>query len=350
MSWTGFGSQVRTKGHLKLCWDELNKIPEVDFPQDDIKPVRNWITNSKVSLPDVVIYTDGSRMDDIAGCAFAACKDDIVVAEEIVPLGDVTVFKAELIAIQHALLWLRNNNKKCKSCWIKSDSQSGISAIFAHYVTSKLVLEIGNLIAELRQQGYQIHISWIRGHANHTGNEYADCLAKQGVEMFGRTSFSSPNIPISNKIVKRRIREAIDKQWDKKWRNYTFCSKTKDFLPTVDRSRQKIIKELSRSSLALLTQIVTGHSYFRAHMWYMYPEDVIDIDCQICGNEPETPWHIYNCPLIFFQRHSGESDGTEFKPRRILQYFRGNIIPSIMESNKLVLDKLINKYRKETVQ
>ncbi len=40
MSWTGFGSQVRTKGHLKLCWDELNKIPEVDFPQDDIKPVK----------------------------------------------------------------------------------------------------------------------------------------------------------------------------------------------------------------------------------------------------------------------------------------------------------------------
>ncbi len=41
---------------------------------------------------------------------------------------------------------------------------------------------------------------------------------------------------------------------------------------------------------ALLTQIVTGHSYFRAHMWYMCPEVVIDIECQICGTEPETPW------------------------------------------------------------
>ncbi len=110
-----------------------------------------------------------------------------------------------------------------------------------------------------------------------------------------------------------------------------------------------LFKELSRSSLALLTQIVTGHSYFRAHMWYMYPEDVIDIDCQICGNEPETPWHIYNCPLIFFQRH-GESDEAHFKPWKILQYFRSSIIPSIMENNKLVLDKLINKYRKDSVQ
>ncbi len=84
-------------------------------------------------------------------------------------------------------------------------------------------------------------------------------------------------------------------------------------------------------------------------MWYMYPEDVSDIDCQICGNKPETPWHIYNCPLIFFRRH-GKSDEVDFKPRKILQYFRSSIIPYIMENNKLVLDKLINKDRKDTVQ
>ncbi len=193
MSWTGFGSQVMEKGHVKLCWDELNKIPEVDFPQDDVKPVRNWLTNSKVVVPDVVVYTDGSRIDDISGCAFAACKGDTeiaqeivtVIAEEIVPLGDVTVFNGELIAIQHELLWLKNNKKKCKKCWIKSDSHSGISAIFAHYVTTKLVLEIGNLIAELRQQGFQIEIAWIKGHANFTGNEYVDCLTKKEVEMYG---------------------------------------------------------------------------------------------------------------------------------------------------------------------
>ncbi len=89
---------MRRKGNLKLCWDELNKIPEVDFPQDDIKPVCNWLANSKVVLPGVVIYTDGSRMD-ISGCAYAACKGDVVIVEEIIPLGDVTVFKAELIAL-----------------------------------------------------------------------------------------------------------------------------------------------------------------------------------------------------------------------------------------------------------
>ncbi len=54
------------------------------------------------------------------------------------------------------------------------------------------------MIAELRQKGYQIHISWVRGHANHTGNEYVDCLAKKGVEMHRRMSSLSPNIPISS--------------------------------------------------------------------------------------------------------------------------------------------------------
>ncbi len=52
-----------------------------------------------------------------------------------------------------------------------------MSAILAHYVTSKLVLEIGNLVAQLRQQGYKFHISWIKGHANHTGNEYVGISA-----------------------------------------------------------------------------------------------------------------------------------------------------------------------------
>ncbi len=280
-------------------------------------------------------------MNEVTGCAYAVFKDDMVIAEEITPLGDVTVFKAELIAIYNALLWLKNNSKKCKTC-----CQSGIAAIFAQYITSKLVLEIGNLIMELRQNDYQIEIEWIRGHSDNTGNEYADCLAKMGVEMFGRTSFLSPNIPISNKIIKRRIREAIDRKWDVMWRNHSQCTNTKLFLPTLDRGRQKLLKELSRGSLALLTQIVTGHSYFRAHMWHMYP-DVQDIECQICGDLPEEPWHVYNCPLIFFQRQGqGEADETEFKPRQILQYFRGGIIPSIMGSNKSELDRLINKYRK----
>ncbi len=117
----------------------------------------------------------------------------------------------------------------------------------------------------------------------------------------------------------------------------------------MDRNRQKLLKELSRGSLALLTQIVTGHSYLRAHMWHMYPDDIRDIECQVCGGPPEEPWHVYNCPLIFFQCRTEEADGADFKPRHVLRYFREGIIPSVMESNKSELDRLINKYRKDPV-
>ncbi len=64
-----------------------------------MKAVGNWLTNNKVVLPDVVVYTDGPRMDNISGCAIAACKGDVVIAEEIVPIGDAMVFNAEQIAI-----------------------------------------------------------------------------------------------------------------------------------------------------------------------------------------------------------------------------------------------------------
>ncbi len=229
----------------------------------------------------------------------AACKDDVVVAEEIVLLGDVNVFKAELIVIQYALLWLKSNNKKCKSCWIKSDSQSGISAIFAHYIIGKLVLEIGNLMAELREQGYQISkskISLIRGHVNHTANEYVNCLAKRGWRCTGGRAPCPPTSPSPTKLSSAELGRQLISNGTKSGVVTHSVPKQKEFLPTVDRSRQKLIKELSRSSLALLTQIVTGHLYFRAHMWYMYPEDIDNIDCQICGNEPETPLAYLQLP------------------------------------------------------
>ncbi len=81
MSWTGSGSNVLRKGHLKSCWDEQDKIAETYYPQDDISPARNCLENTKVTRPDFIIYTDVSRMDGATGCAYAACKGDLVIAE-----------------------------------------------------------------------------------------------------------------------------------------------------------------------------------------------------------------------------------------------------------------------------
>ncbi len=94
MSWTGSGSKVVKAGHLKSYRDELDKIEETYYPQDDIPPIKNWLEKEKVILPEVTIFTDGSRMEGISGCAYSVCKGDMVIAEEITPLGDVTVFKA----------------------------------------------------------------------------------------------------------------------------------------------------------------------------------------------------------------------------------------------------------------
>ncbi len=86
-----------------MCWDERNKIPEVDNHQDDIKPVRNWTMNSEVSLPDVDIYTDGSRVDGKAGCAFAAYKEDGVGAKTQDPHGEVHGLKEKTKGTQNNL-------------------------------------------------------------------------------------------------------------------------------------------------------------------------------------------------------------------------------------------------------
>ncbi len=73
MNWTGSGSKVCKTGHLKSCWDEVDKIEETFYPQDDIPPVRIWLESYNV-LPDVVIYTDGSKMEDMKDAHMQSVK------------------------------------------------------------------------------------------------------------------------------------------------------------------------------------------------------------------------------------------------------------------------------------
>ncbi len=71
-------------------------------------------------------------------------------------------------------------------------------------------------------------------------------------------------------------------------------------LSNVDRGRQKLIKELSHRSLALPTQIETGHSYLRDHLWFKSPEGLNGNGSPICGMETYTPRQLYKCPPIFY--------------------------------------------------
>ena len=57
-------------GH-RATWDkELNVVPETHWPCDDMTPIRNWNFNGLVD-EGLVIYTDGSKMNNRTGSGWA---------------------------------------------------------------------------------------------------------------------------------------------------------------------------------------------------------------------------------------------------------------------------------------
>ena len=85
------------------------------------------------------IYTDASKKDTDTGYAFMASREDL--GEGGGALGDTSVFQAEVVAIQAALLWLISNPNKLKGMKVKlwTDSQFALQSIFSLKPTSKLV-------------------------------------------------------------------------------------------------------------------------------------------------------------------------------------------------------------------
>ena len=105
------------------------------------------------------------------------------MAEDRVPLGEwCTVFQAEVIAITEALTWTKMNLDEGTRISVRSDSQAAIQAITGRTVSTKTVSECQTVLASVKET-MQVRIDWIKGHADHPGNEVADALAKEANQL-----------------------------------------------------------------------------------------------------------------------------------------------------------------------
>ncbi len=133
----------RENRHRRSLDDRLNQHCPIQFPTDVGSRNNNWVQNDCVQHPRVQIFTDASKKSNDTGYAFLASRGDVVIEEGGCALGGVSIFQAEVIAIQEALLWLISNPHKLKGTKVKlwTDSQSALQSIFSLKPTRKLVEE-----------------------------------------------------------------------------------------------------------------------------------------------------------------------------------------------------------------
>ena len=212
--WDGLGEYAGRRGHHGIHNNILERIAPPGYPIDFISRTRDWIENeAPMENPDIHIYTDGSRMENRSGSGWAVCHKDTVIAEESVYLGnESSVFQTEVFAIEQALRWALENCEKGMDILISSDSQSAISAIFKVTATSKVVQACKEVLRTAKEN-HRIAIQWVKGHANNTGNELADFLARQASCMNCDTV--APELPVST--IAQKLKAHFLAKWQSRW-------------------------------------------------------------------------------------------------------------------------------------
>ena len=88
------------------------------------------------------------------------------------------------MAIKLAMLDLAGNlTPEDRYVKVFSDSRSSIQALNSSTVTSQLVKDTINAINLVGGKVRRLEISWIKAHVGHAGNERADQLAREAIEL-----------------------------------------------------------------------------------------------------------------------------------------------------------------------
>jgi kelch-like protein 2/3 len=321
-TWDGT-SHTRRRGHRRWYDNKLELCKSL-LPGDIMLRANFWnidVTPDGREDYDLIIYTDGSREGDHTGNGWFACRGNDCIYESANYLGaEATVFQAEALAIHDALLWLTEAGGP-SSTLIRSDSQAAIMSIQNPETRSISIWDIKVLISKLRENDHIVHLEWVRGHNDLTGNEYADYLAKLGNGL--RPMCPEPVIPESLASKKQKINAHFEKIWKTEWTNHNYKT---SYLLDLSTKLHRFVKK-SRRSINLIFQIVTGHSLLNHHMSHWHPE--LDPTCPRCLEADETTSHILeDCPALEEKRWSWREDSkirglydsyiTFFKSNRIL--------------------------------
>ena len=281
--------------------------------------------HSKYLTPSQVnVYTDGSKYNGKVGSGVYILYNNKPIYSESFRLPNkASVFQAEILAINQAALFLHDlHNLKYIKFFV--DSQAALLALNNKTISSRLV---GDTVHNLNLIQGDVRLVWIKAHVGHAGNEMADALAKQG------TLLPIPqSVALPKQATKMAIKFAFDEIWKLHWSQYNDGRQSKQFYPTINRTKAKYSYNLSRQELGRLIRITTGHNNLFYHRSNVDKTKSTSPLCRFCNECNETFYHFATtCPcfrlsrLNFFQNETCFTDG-EWSIRQLLDFSN---IPSI---------------------
>ncbi len=270
------------------------------------------------------------------GYSWLASIGDYVIEEDIISAKDISVYKAEMLAIAEAVQWLRMNTDPMRKNIILSDSKSVVEKLNGHLAQDEVTRDTMMALRDLNTL-VRTEVRWIKGHSGIVGNEVADLLAKEGAVNATRLLDAKPHMPVSHKEIKRQIHSHYVKMWQTKWESRTDCRISKLFYPQV-REDKKIVK-MSQQDLQSLTHTVTGHGLYKYHLGHWI--ELLDNDqCSLCHEAQEDTWHLWEwCPRLERERAviKGLMDRGLTYEQGLLKMMKSKQIESLRARNEALL-------------
>ena len=241
--------------------------------------IQLYNTENPITDFQILIYTDGSKIDNQVGAAFCCIKNNLIIHEWKSGLySENSVFQAELTAILHAIIWFKNSN--FNSCLINTDSLSGLGALQDTETTDYLTQTI---LLQLQSTEKTIFFRWVRGHAGLHGNERADTLAREAAQNSNSVFLFSP-FPLSS--IKRKLKSSILSLWQQQWDQSPKGRFTFKLLPKISLDFQITCREL--------TIFLTNHGPFQS---YLHKFNRSPSPFCVCGGYSDSLHYITDCPL-----------------------------------------------------
>ena len=305
-----FTREPHKLGHRQVCRQFLADLDLQDVEEDAIPATFVWDRSFHVKLeslrtgdgPDsrdfLEVYTDGSRINGMAGAGVWIRKGSDTL-EESYHLGtEATVFQAEVYAIMRAATIIQANWPEHEVVELYSDSQAAIQALANRRINSKLVHDCVTALNSA-SAGNRLHIKWIRAHVGHVGNEHADRLAKAGaldptfvVEQF-------PSLPKSR--VRHICKLKLADKWTRIWQQREDCRQTRQWFPEVNLQASRTIAKMDRRELSTVVQVITGHNFMNRHSFLLGDTD--EEECRLCLEDEESTFHVIaECPALWATR------------------------------------------------
>lgn len=267
-------------------------------------------TQETLRIAGPQIYTDGSKMEGKVGAALTWWENGREALHELYSLDPTcTVFQSELYALHRAVLRARASSERLVN--ILSDSRSSLEMLSGPKLYHPLAVAIVKGIGDIRAEGRDVRLFWLRAHVGTEGNERADELAKEAAAR-GGPALDYAEVPLSH--VRSRIREETVRKWQDRVDSSQTGSVTKMFLPDVEKA-YRIVRGTKLTPLQV--QILTGHGGFGEYLHRFKLKDSPGCECD--PNKSESVWHLLlECPRFTALRFNLEcSTNTQIQTEHL---------------------------------